>query len=86
MNVTRDQITDRLKQDGYRPFLKTVVGSLVKAEAWTHGQARKRTVIVLYREDTGEVVDGNNIPDDEQRRHDLIAFMDDFRESVFCRQ
>jgi len=84
MIITRQQITTELERDGYQPFLRTVVGSVVNAEAWTHRPGTKRMVIVLYRKDTGELFDRNNIPDDEKNRPDLIAFLDDFGQSVFC--
>jgi len=41
-------------------------------------------VIILYRKDTGEMIDLHSLPDDEEKRSDMDAFLDDFRESVYC--
>lgn len=83
--MTRQQVVSDLAQDGYQPFLTPFVGSVVTAEAWTSKERAKRMVIILYRKDTGEMVDLQNLPDDEENRSDMDAFLDDFRESVFSK-
>jgi hypothetical protein len=82
--MTRQQVVSALAQDGYQPFLVPFVGSVVTAEAWTSKERAKRMVIILYRKDTGEMIDLHNLPADEEKRSDMDAFLDDFRESVFC--
>lgn len=81
--MTKEQITHELSQDGYRPFLQTVVGSVIQAETWVHSPGHRPVVILLCRKDTGEMVDVNNLPEDEDRETDVLAFLDDFRERVF---
>jgi hypothetical protein len=81
--MTRKQVVATLAQDGYQPFLRPFVGSVVAAEAWASKERAKRMVIILYRKDTGEMIDMHNLPDDEENRSDMDAFLDDFRESVF---
>jgi len=82
--MTRQQVVTALAQDGYRPFLTPFVGSVVTAEAWASNERQKRMVIILYRKDTGEMIDLHSLPDDEEKRSDMDAFLDDFRESVYC--
>ncbi len=72
-----------LTQNGYQPFLRPFLGSVVTAEAWTSRCRPLPLVIILYRKDTEEVVDLHNIPDDEENRSDIMAFLDDFGERVF---
>lgn len=82
--MTRQQVVAALAQDGYQPFLRPFVGSVVTAEAWASKEREKRMVIILYRKDTGEMIDAHNLPEDEENRSDMDAFLDDFRDSVFC--
>lgn len=81
--MTRTEITAELTRNGYRPFLETAVGSVTAAEAWTGSPAGKPLVILLYRKDTGEMVDLDNLPEEEENGPDISAFVDDFKESVF---
>ncbi|MFH0821835.1 MAG: hypothetical protein V2B18_03730 [Pseudomonadota bacterium] len=83
MDITREEVRAELTRDGYQPFLKTIIGSVIDAEAWTIKSGSKPTVIILYRRDTGEVVDPGSIPEDEQSPSELMAFLDDFGERVF---
>ncbi len=83
MDKTRAKLADDLRNDGYKLFMQTVVGSVINAEAWVSGPHRRPMVIVLYRRDTGEAVDPSRIPDDESRLPDVFAFMNDFRKSEF---
>jgi hypothetical protein len=59
------------------------MGSVITAEAWANKARDKRLVIVLYRKDTDEIVDVHNLPEDEEQRPDIDAFVDDFKENVF---
>jgi hypothetical protein len=81
--MTRQEVISELAQDGYQPFMRPFMGSVVTAEAWTSRTKDKRLVIILYRSDTGEMVDVHDLPEDEKNRPDVEAFIDDFRESVF---
>jgi hypothetical protein len=81
--MTRQEVISELAQDGYQPFMRPLTGSVVTAEAWTSRAKDKRLVIILYRSDTGEMVDLHDLPEDEVNRPDVEAFIDDFRESVF---
>jgi hypothetical protein len=81
--MTKDQITADLARDGYQPFLKSAVGTVVRAEAWAHKAGIRPLVILLCRHDTGEIVDIDALPGDEEKQPDVLAFLDDFRESVF---
>ena len=83
MDKARAKLAEELKNDGYKLFMQTVVGSVVNAEAWVSRPTRRPMVIVLYRRDTGEAVDPTRIPDDESRLPDVCAFMNDFRKSEF---
>ncbi len=79
-------MTDELRNDGYKLFMQTAVGSVVHAEAWVSKPEPRPMVIVLYRRDTGEAVDPNHLPDDEKKRPDVFAFLNDFRRSQFRHQ
>jgi hypothetical protein len=81
--MTKEQITADLARDGYQPFLKSAVGSVVSAEAWAHKTGSRPLVILLCRHDTGEMVDIDALPGDEDKEPDVLAFLDDFRDSVF---
>ena len=81
--MTRQQVVADLARDGYQPFMRPFTGSVITAEAWANKARDKRMVIVLYRKDTDEIVDLHNLPDDEENRPDIAAFVDDFRDSVF---
>ncbi len=81
--MNRRQVATELMQEGYHPFLRPFSGSVVTAEAWTSNEKHKRLIIILYRNDTEEIVDLLNLPDDEEKKPDIEAFIDDFRESVF---
>ncbi len=81
--MTKTEITAELTKNGYRPFMETAVGSVTAAEAWTGSPTGKPLVILLYRKDTGEIVDLDNLPEEEENVPDISAFVDDFRESVF---
>ena len=81
--MTREEVVTTLARDGYQPFLRPFTGSVVAAEAWANKQKEKKTVIILYRKDTGEMVDMHSLPEDEESRSDMDAFLDDFRDSVF---
>lgn len=72
-----------MARDGYQPFMRPFMGSVITAEAWANKARDKRMVIVLYRKDTDEIVDLHNLPEDEENRLDIDAFVDDFRDSVF---
>ncbi len=81
--MTRQEVISELAQEGYQPLCGPFMGSVVTAEAWTSRAKDKRLVIILYRSDTGEMVDLHDLPEDEENRPDVEAFIDDFRESVF---
>lgn len=81
--MTKTEITAELTRNGYRPFMDTAVGSVTAAEAWTGSPTGKPLVILLYRKDTGEIVDLENLPEEEENGPDISAFVDDFRESVY---
>ncbi len=81
--MTRQEVISDLTQDGYQPFMRPFTGSVIMAEAWASRAKDKRLVIILYRSDTGEMVDLHDLPEDEENRPDVEAFIDDFRENVF---
>jgi len=81
--MTREQVISQLARDGYRPFLRPFNGSVVTAEAWASKQRDKRLVIIFYRKDTEEMVDLGNLPEEEELKPDIDAFLDDFQDSVF---
>jgi hypothetical protein len=83
--MNRQEVISELARQGYQLFMRPITGSVVTAEAWTSRMKNKRLVIILFRTDTGEMVDALNLPDDEERRQDVEAFVDDFRESVLQR-
>lgn len=63
--------------------MRPSMGSVIAAEAWTSRVGLKPLVIILYHRDTGELVDVNNIPEDEEMCPDILAFLDDFGERVY---
>jgi hypothetical protein len=81
--MTRNQIIAQLAQEGYQPFMRPSMGSVIAAEAWTSRVGFKPLVIILYHRHTGELVDGNNIPQDEEMSPDILAFLDDFGDRVY---
>lgn len=81
--MNRREVISELAHYGYQPFMRPLTGSVITAEAWTSNIKDRRMVIILFRTDTGEMVDLHNLPDDEENRQDVEAFIDDFRESVF---
>jgi hypothetical protein len=83
VNMTRNEVVAELSENGYHPFLRPFLGSVVTAEAWTTRGRRQPLVIILYRKDTEEVVDLGNIPEDEEHRSEVMAFLDDFGERIF---
>jgi hypothetical protein len=81
--MTRQQVVTELARDGYQPFMRPFMGSVITAEAWANRAKDKRMVIILYRKDTDEIVDLHNLPEDEDKRPDIDAFVDDFKDNVF---
>ncbi|MBI5572083.1 MAG: hypothetical protein HY914_19220 [Desulfomonile tiedjei] len=81
--MTKKEMTSELARGGYSPFLQTVVGSIVNAQAWVCKAGHRPLVFFLYRTDTEEVVDLDNLPQEEENPSDVFAFLEDFENSVF---
>lgn len=81
--MTKAEIASELAKGGYSPFLQTVVGSIVNAQAWVCKTDRRPLVFVLYRRDTGEVVHLNSLPQEEEKACEILAFVADFQGSLF---
>jgi hypothetical protein len=81
--MNRNDITMQLTDKGYEPFLRPFLGSLIVAEAWANKSPRKKTVIFLYRKDTEDLIDLNELPSDEENILEVNAFVDDFRASIY---
>jgi len=81
--MTRNEVIAELTRNGYQPFLRPFLGTVVTAEAWASRGRPQPLVIILYRKDTEEVVDVRNIPEDDEHRSEVMAFLDDFGERVF---
>ncbi|HMK36622.1 MAG TPA: hypothetical protein VK463_16230 [Desulfomonilaceae bacterium] len=81
--MTRQEVIAELAHNGYQPFMRPITGSVITAEAWTSRARDKRLVILLFRNDTEEMMDLHDIPEDEENRPDVEAFIEDFRENVF---
>ena len=81
--MRKQEVITELTKEGYKLFLKPFAGSVLEAEAWANTARDKKLVILLYRRDTHEMVDSSNLPDDEQNKTDIEAFVDDFQERIF---
>jgi hypothetical protein len=81
--MTKQEMTSALAKEGYSPFLQTVVGSLVNAQTLVCKAGSKPLVFILYRKDTDEVVHFRNLPREEEKPADILAFVEDFRDSLF---
>ncbi len=81
--MRKQEVITELAKEGYRLFLRPVTGSVLAAEAWANSARDKKLVIILYRRDTGEMIDSGDLPDDEENRPEIEAFVDDFQDRIF---
>jgi hypothetical protein len=81
--MRKQEVIKELAKEGYKLFLRPFTGSVLEAEAWANSARDKKLVIILYRRDTDEMIDSRNLPDDEQDRTDIEAFVDDFEDRIF---
>ncbi|AFM24009.1 hypothetical protein [Desulfomonile tiedjei] len=81
--MRREHIVTKLVESGYRFFSRPFTGSVLTAEAWASNLKNKKLVIFLYRHDTDELIDLYDLPQEEENRPEIEAFLDDFQERVF---
>jgi hypothetical protein len=81
--MRKQDVVTALAKEGYRLFLRPLAGSVLEAEAWASASKDKKLVIILYRRDTYEMIDSKHLPDDEENRPEIEAFVDDFQDRIF---
>jgi hypothetical protein len=81
--MRKHEVVSELAREGYRLFLRPLTGSVLEAEAWASTARDKKLVIILYRRDTDEMIDSRNLPDDEENKPEIEAFVDDFQDRIF---
>jgi hypothetical protein len=82
-SMRREHIVTKLAESGYRYFSRPFTGSVLTAEAWASNVKNKKLVIFLYRHDTDELIDLYDLPQEEENKPEIEAFLDDFQERVF---
>ncbi len=81
--MRKQEVITALAKEGYRLFLRPFTGSVLTAEAWANTARDKKLVIILYRRDTGEMIDSGELPEDEENRPEIEALVDDFQDRIF---
>jgi hypothetical protein len=81
--MRKQEVITELAKEGYRLFLRPFTGTVLAAEAWANNARDKKLVIILYRRDTGEMIDSGDLPEDEENRPEIEAFVDDFQDRIF---
>jgi hypothetical protein len=81
--MRKTEVVTELAKEGYKLFLRPLTGSVLEAEAWANSSRDKKLVIILYRRDTDEMIDSRHLPDDEENKPEIEAFVDDFEDRIF---